>query len=146
MSHRKHVFSFPNEEFMPKQRSGYPTIADVARECGVGSMTVSRDAAGACFAGRKIVPALCLAGLLAALAACAAGTSTDSLATPTAATAVAPAAAPAAAPKPAPRQLTATEINEKCWMSTETNKVADLDKRAKVVEKCVAEKTKAQGM
>ena len=27
---------------MPKQRSGYPTIADVARECGVGSMTVSR--------------------------------------------------------------------------------------------------------
>jgi LacI family transcriptional regulator len=27
---------------MPRQRSGNPTIADVARECGVGSMTVSR--------------------------------------------------------------------------------------------------------
>jgi hypothetical protein len=115
------------------------------RQSRRGSMTVSRDAAGACYAGRKIVPALCLAALLATLAACAAGTSTDSLATPTAAT-TAPAATPATAPKPAPRQLTATEINEKCWMSTETNKVADLDKRAKLVEKCVAEKTKAQGM
>jgi len=27
---------------MPRRRSGNPTIADVARECGVGSMTVSR--------------------------------------------------------------------------------------------------------
>ena len=27
---------------MPRKPSGNPTIADVARECGVGSMTVSR--------------------------------------------------------------------------------------------------------
>jgi hypothetical protein len=113
------------------------------RQSRGGSMTVSRDAAGTIFAGRKIFPALCLAGLLATLAACAAGTSTGSLATPTAATA-APAAAPAAAPKPAPKQLTATEINEQCWMSTEANKAGDLDKKAKLVDKCVAEKTKAQ--
>jgi hypothetical protein len=30
-------------------------------------------------------------------------------------------------------------------MSTETNKAADLDKKAKLVDKCVAEKAKAQG-
>src|ERR1700680_3240121 len=104
------------------------------RQSRGGSMTVSRDAAGARFAGRKIVPALCLAGLLATLAACAAGTSTDGLATPDPAAAP-PAAAPAAAPKPAPQVLSATEINEKCWMSTEVNKAADLDKKAKLVDK-----------
>src|ERR1700687_557873 len=87
-------------------------------------------------AASNFVSWLSVLGLLAALSACAESNSTANLAT----TAAAPATAPAAAPK----RLTATEINEKCWMSTETNKVADLDKRAKVVEKCVAEKTKAQ--
>ena len=30
-------------------------------------------------------------------------------------------------------------------MSAEANKVADLDKRMRVVDKCIAEKTKEQG-
>ena len=121
-------------------------------------MTVTRNAAGARFAGRKIAAAFGVAGLLATLAACAGGNSASSLATPASATAVAPAAAPeapaaaapaattAAAPKAAPSPLTPTEINEQCWMSTEANKIKDLDKKAKYVDKCVAEKTKAQGM
>ena len=119
-------------------------------------MTVARNAAGARLAGRKIAAALGVAGLLATLAACAGGNSASSLATPASATAVAPeapapaAAAPAAttaaAPKAAPSPLTPTEINEQCWMSTEANKIKDLDKKAKYVDKCVAEKTKAQGM
>ena len=124
-------------------------------------MTVSRNATGAACA-RKIVAALCLAGLLTTLAACAAGTTSENMAAPTAASAAAPAApaaaapaaaaaAPAAAtnaaaPKAPPRVLSPTEINEQCWMSTEANKIADLDKKAKYVDKCVAEKTKAQGM
>ena len=121
-------------------------------------MRVSRDAAGARFVGRKIVSALGVAGLLTTLAACAAGNSSASLATPASATAAATAAAPAAAPeapapaaattaaapKAAPQVLSPTEINEKCWMSTEANKIKDLDKKAKFVDKCVAEKTKAQ--
>ena len=133
-------------------------------------MTVVRNAADARFAGRKFVAALCAAGLLTTLAACAGGNATGSLATPASATAtavaVSPAAAPeapapappavaaaqapaattVAAPKAAPRVLSPTEINEQCWMSTEVNKVKDLDKKAKLVDKCVAEKTKAQGM
>lgn len=123
-------------------------------------MTVARNAAGARLAGRKIAAALGVAGLLATLAACAGGNSASSLATPASATAVAPAAAPeapaaaapapaataAAAPKAAPPALTPTEVNEQCWMSTEANKIKDLDKKAKYVDKCVAEKTKAQGM
>ena len=80
------------------------------------------------------------------------------MAAPTSATA-APAAAPAAAaaaPAPAatttaaapnaPRVLSPTEINEQCWMSNEVNKQKDLDAKAKLVDKCVAEKMKAQGM
>jgi hypothetical protein len=113
-----------------------------------GPMTVFRDAAGACFAGRRIVPALCAAGLLTALAACAAGNTTE--ATPTAASAAAPAApaaaTTAAAPKGAPHVLTPTEINEQCWMSPEVNKMKDLDAKAKYVDKCVAERSKQQGM
>lgn len=86
-------------------------------------------------AGRRIAPALLLLGALLTLAACAGGT---------AATSPTPAAAPVAeAPKPAQR-LSSTEINEQCWMKTETNRVADLDKRMKLVEKCIDEKTKAQ--
>jgi uncharacterized iron-regulated membrane protein len=123
-------------------------------------MIVSRNAAGARFAGRKIVAALGVAGLLATLAACAGGASSGTLATSATATAAAPAAAPeapapvaaapapatttAAAPKAAPRALTPTEINEQCWMNTEVNKVKDLDKKAKLVDNCVAEKMKAQ--
>jgi hypothetical protein len=87
---------------------------------------------------------LSMLGLLAALSACAESNSAANLATTAAALAAAPAAAPVAAPKPAPKRLTATEINEKCWMSTEANKAGDLDKKAKLVDKCVAEKTKAQ--
>ncbi len=108
-------------------------------------------------AGRRILAGLGLAGLLATLAACAAGDIAGGVATP--ATAAAPAAASAspaaataamttaaAAPKPAPQVLTPTEINEQCWMSDAVNKLKDLDAKAKLVDKCVAEKMKAQGM
>jgi hypothetical protein len=109
---------------------------------------------GARCADRMIVRALCLAGLLTTLAACAADNATDSMATPASTTAAAPAIqapAPAArttaaAPKAAPSVLSPTEINEQCWMSSEVNKLKDLDAKAKLVDKCVAEKTKAQGM
>jgi hypothetical protein len=96
-----------------------------------------------------------VAGLLATLAGCAAGDiAGGSSSTPASATAAAPAAAPAtapavttaAAPKAAPRVLAPTEINEECWMSNEVNKQKDLDAKAKLVDKCVAEKMKAQGM
>jgi hypothetical protein len=33
--------------------------------------------------------------------------------------------------------------NEQCWMNTEINKVWDLNKRAKLVDKCVADKAQA---
>jgi hypothetical protein len=120
-------------------------------------MTVVRRS-GARYACRTIVSALGLAGLLATLAGCAAGDLAGGVATPTSATA-APAAAPAAAAAPAsaatttaaapnapPRVLSPTEINEQCWMSNEVNKQKDLDAKAKLVDKCVAEKMKAQGM
>jgi len=115
-------------------------------------MTTSRAAAAP--AGRKIVAGLCIAALLPALAACAAGNATSNLATPatastsTAATttpATTTAAAPAAAPAAPPQHLTQTEINEKCWMRTEKFKADNLDKRIKVVDKCVEEMTRAQG-
>jgi type IV secretory pathway VirB10-like protein len=122
-------------------------------------MTVSRDAAGAYVVGRKTLSAMCVVGLLTALGACAAENAAG-VATPASATAAAPAATPAApaappaaaattaaaAPKPAPQVLTPTEINEQCWMSNELNKMKDLDAKAKFVDKCVAEKMKAQGM
>jgi hypothetical protein len=131
-----------------------------------GRMTVPRDAAGAYVVGRKTVPALCVVALLTSLAACAGETATSGVATsaapaaatPAAATATAPAAAPApaaatapatttaTAPKAAPKILSPTEINEQCWMSNEVNKMKDLDAKAKYVDKCVAEKMKAQGM
>ncbi len=125
-------------------------------------MTVSRDAAGPYGVGRNTLSALCVVGLLATLGACAAETAAG---VATSASAPAPAAAPvaaaapavaptappatpatAAAPKPAPQILTPTEINEQCWMSSEVNKMKDLDAKAKYVDKCVAEKMKAQGM
>jgi hypothetical protein len=115
-------------------------------------MTVSRDAAGASGVGRNILSALCVVAVLTALGACAA----ENAAGGPAASAVAPAAAAAApaaaattaaaAPKAAPQVLTPTEINEQCWMSSEVNKMKDLDAKAKMVDKCVAEKMKAQGM
>ena len=120
-------------------------------------MTVSRDPAGA-VVGRKAVVALGIVGLLTTLGACAGenvgGNAAASVAAPAAApAAVAPAAPPAAAsttaaaaPKPAPSVLTPTEINEQCWMTSEVNKMKDLDAKAKYVDKCVAEKMKAQGM
>jgi hypothetical protein len=90
-------------------------------------------------AGRKAVSNFCLLGLLAMLTACADGGATS---TPTSTPwSPAPAAAPAAA---APQRLTSTEINEQCWMDPAINKVPDLDKRAKLVDKCVDQKTKAQ--
>jgi hypothetical protein len=108
-------------------------------------MNVCRNAGGAYVAGRRIVRAICAAGLLTALAACAAGNTAESLATPTAASEpppTAPAVA-AAAPKTPPHALTPTEINEQCWMSPEVNKMKDLDAKARYVDKCVAEKSKA---
>jgi len=107
-------------------------------------------------AGRTIASALGLAGLLATLAGCA-GDMGGSTATPaTAAAPVAAHAAPVAAPAPAttaaaapnaaPQVLSPTEINERCWMGNEVNKMKDLDAKAKYVDKCVAEKMKAQGM
>jgi hypothetical protein len=117
-------------------------------------MTVVRNS-GAGRAGRTIVSALGLAGLLATLAGCAAGDIAGGLATPASATSAAPAVAPpapTAAPTAAttaavaPRVLSPTEINEQCWMSNEVNKLKDLDAKAKLVDKCVAERMKAQGM
>jgi hypothetical protein len=121
-------------------------------------MTVFRDA-GAYGVGRKTFSALCVVGLLTMLGACATENAAG-VATSASATAASPAAAPAApaappaaattttaaAPKAAPHVLTPTEINEQCWMSGEVNKMKDLDAKAKYVDKCVAEKTKAQGM
>ena len=118
-------------------------------------MTVSRDTAHAIPSAWRTLAAPLLAGaLLSTLAACAGGISAPNLApsaaaepTPAAPAAAAPAAAQPAkpAPPPPPQKLTATEINEKCWMDPAINKVADLDKRLKLVDKCVDEKTKAQG-
>jgi hypothetical protein len=124
---------------------------------GRAAMTVSRDSAGATVVGRKAVFALGIVGLLTTLGACAGenvGGSAAASAAPAAAPAAAAPAAPpapasttaAAAPKPAPSVLTATEINEQCWMTSEVNKMKDLDAKARYVDKCVAEKMKAQGM
>jgi len=118
-------------------------------------MTASGEAAGAYAVGRKTLSAVCVVSLLTMLAACAGESATSGPATsaaPTAAAAVAaPAAAPAATtaaapPKAAPHMLSPTEINEQCWMSNEVNKMKDLDTKAKYVDKCVADKMKAQGM
>ncbi len=84
-------------------------------------------------ATQKIASRLFLLGMLAALAACAA----DSTATPLA---PAPAAEPA---KPAPQRLTARQISEQCWMKNEATK-GDIDKRMKIVSKCIDDKTKEQ--
>jgi hypothetical protein len=108
----------------------------------------SRVAAGS--TGRQIVTGLALATLLATLGACAAGNANSNLTTPAststsaAAAPAAPAQTAAAAPAEPPRHLTATEINEKCWMRTEKFKADDIDKRMKLVNTCVAEMTKAQ--
>jgi hypothetical protein len=112
-------------------------------------MTVVRNSR-AQRASHTAVSALSLAALLASLAGCAAGDIAGGISTPASANAAA-AAAPAAtttaaAPKAAPHVLSSTEINEECWMSSEVNKLKDLDAKAKLVDKCVAEKTKAQGM
>jgi hypothetical protein len=94
--------------------------------------------------GRQIATALTLAGVFAVLTACAAGSATSSLAAP--ATASTPAAPSATATAAAPaKHLTTTEINERCWMSTEKYKAGDIDKRMKLVDKCVDEMTRAQG-
>jgi hypothetical protein len=116
-------------------------------------MTVVRNS-GARRAGRTIVSTLGLAALLTSLAGCAAGDIAGGVSTPASATAAGPAAAPAApavtttaaAPRAASRVLSPTEVNEECWMSSEVNKLKDLDAKAKAVDKCVAEKMKAQGM
>jgi hypothetical protein len=95
-------------------------------------------------AGRKLATALGLVGMLAALTACAAGNARSSLAAPASASASsAPSAAPAAAAPP--QHLTSTEINERCWMGTEKYKADDIDKRMKLVDKCVDEMKRAQG-
>ena len=94
--------------------------------------------------GRQIATILTLAGLLAALTACAAGSATSNLAAP--ATASSPAAPSATASAAAPaKHLTETEINERCWMGTEKYKAGDIDKRMKLVDKCVDDMKRAQG-
>ena len=128
-------------------------------------MTGSRDTANAMpSAWRMLTTRLSVCVLLSTLGACAGGISVPNLAPSatteptsapaTPATAAAPAAAVAAAPAPQPAKpappppppkLTATEINEACWMDAAINKVPDLDKRLKLVDKCVDQKTKAQG-
>lgn len=112
-------------------------------------MTVVPNSRAHC-ASRTMVSTLGLAALLASLAGCAAGDVAGGISMPASATAAAPAAVPATttatAPKAASRALSPTEINEECWMSNEVNKVKDLDAKAKLVDKCVAEKMKAQGM
>jgi hypothetical protein len=107
--------------------------------------------------GRNVAGGACVLGLLAALGGCADGTATTSLIPTSTATAVAPAEAPApaspaaAAPAPtdkpakAPERLTRTQINEQCWLAPEINKIRDLDQRMKLVDKCVDQKTEAQG-
>jgi hypothetical protein len=132
-----------------------PPPPSVRGERHGGRMTVV-GSSGARRAGRTIVGALGLAAVLATLAGCAAGDIAGGVATPTSAAAAgpavaapataAPAATMAAAPKPAPQVLSPTEINEQCWMSNEVNKLKDLDAKAKLVDKCVAERMKAQGM
>jgi hypothetical protein len=54
-------------------------------------------------------------------------------------------ATPAAA-EPAAAPLSSTQINEECWMQVENDKRAprDLDKRAKLVDRCVDQKAKEQ--
>jgi len=98
----------------------------------------------------RTIFALGLAALLTTLAGCAAGDIAGGVATPASATAAAPAAAPAVPAATntaaAPHVLSPTEINEQCWMSNEVNKMKDLDAKAKAVDKCVAERMKAQGM
>ena len=96
--------------------------------------------------GRQIATVLTFTGLLAALTACAAGSATSNLSAPaTASSPAAPSAtASAAAPAPA-KHLTETEINERCWMSTEKYKAGDIDKRMKLVDKCVDDMKRAQG-
>lgn len=92
---------------------------------------------------RRAIVSVGFLSLAAALAGCAVGNT---------ATSVAPAAAPATPPaaaveeaKPAPQHLTSTEINEQCWMDPAINKIPDLDRRMKLVDKCVDRKIKAQG-
>ena len=92
---------------------------------------------------RRAMSSVCFLSVAAALAGCAVGNT---------ATSVAPAAIPAASPapaaqeaKPAAQRLTSTEINEACWMDPAINKVPDLDRRMKLVDKCVDQKIKAQG-
>jgi hypothetical protein len=109
---------------------------------------------GARHISRTIVSAFGVAALLATLAGCAGGDLASGMSTPASATAAAPAAAPAApttattaaAPQAPPHVLSPTEINEQCWMSNEVNRMKDLDAKAKYVDKCVAERMKAQGM
>ncbi len=87
-------------------------------------------------AARRIAAPLLVFGALLTLAACAEG----SMATTSAVTTAAAVAEPA---KPARAQLSATQINEQCWMKYESNR-ADIDKRMKLVSKCVDDKTKEQ--
>lgn len=64
---------------------------------------------------------------------------------PAAAAAPAPGAAPAAqAAKPAEPPMTRTRAAEICWMTTEKGAASmSIDKRADLVDKCIADKLKA---
>ena len=107
-------------------------------------MTISPDRAYAVApTARTLASVFGVLGLMTALAGCA-GDALTSLMPATAAPAAAPAAAapvatapaPAPAAQPAkPTRLTATQINEKCWMSAEVNKIADLESREVLLAK-----------
>src|ERR1700722_15731364 len=97
----------------------------------------------------RVAAGLGVAALVAALAACAGGHATSSPATPppppATPTTSAPPPPPPAPPAPLPQPLTKTEINEKWWMRPEPFHADNLDKRMKLVDKCIDEMTRAQG-
>jgi len=89
--------------------------------------------------------------VVAALAGCADGNVMGQLTPAGGAAAPPPAAAHAAAPAavpPAPKQTMQEAMQQaraECWMKTEGDKTArDIDRRVKLVEKCVDDKMKAQ--
>ncbi len=101
--------------------------------------------------GRELAARACVVAMVASLAGCAEGNTATNLSpaaappAPAAASPATPAAPPTKPAAPTPQRLSATEINEQCWMDPAINKVPDLDKRLKLVDKCVDQKTKAQG-
>jgi hypothetical protein len=107
-------------------------------------MMVSRNTATTITpVGQVLTARMFVCALLSTLAACAAGDKATTLG-PTAAATPAAAGAQPAKPEP-PKKLTATEINQECWMDPVINNIRDLDHRLKLVNKCIDQKTQSQG-